>query len=273
MTAPVNLRFRVLPSSSLQGSFRTPGDKSISHRSIMLGALAEGVTEICGFLEGEDSLATLKAFQLMGVTIEGPEQGKVRVHGVGLRGLKAPQQDLYLGNSGTSMRLLCGLLAAQSFPSVLSGDESLSSRPMCRVTDPLALMGACIESSEDGTAPLRITPVARLQPVHYDMPMASAQVKSCLLLAGLYAQGETCVSEPGVTRDHTERMLQGMGYAVHSANGSICLKGGGLLQACPIDIPADISSATFFMVGASIAAQADILLQHVGINTTRDGVI
>ena len=267
------IQYRVEAGGVLQGQARVPGDKSISHRSIMLGSLAEGVTEVSGFLEGEDSLATLQAFRDMGVVIEGPDKGQVVVHGVGLQGLKAPAGPLYLGNSGTSMRLLVGILAGQSFDSVLTGDESLSTRPMKRVADPLALMGADIETGEGGTPPLRIRGNRSLQGVDYTLPMASAQVKSCVLLAGLYARGETCVTEPAPTRDHTERMLRGFGYDVKTDGGQVTLNNGGVLQGGPIDVPSDISSATFFMVAASIAEGSDITLSHVGINPTRIGVI
>jgi 3-phosphoshikimate 1-carboxyvinyltransferase len=239
----------------------------------MLGSLAEGETHITGFLEGEDSLATLKAFQAMGVHIEGPQNGRVTVHGVGMHGLQKPQQDLYLGNSGTSMRLMCGLLAGQTFDCVLSGDKSLSGRPMRRVIDPLRKMQAEINAAENGTAPLRITGNRVLQGIEYNLPVASAQVKSCLLLAGLYADGKTCVTEPAPTRDHTERMLQGFGYTLDRHGSQVCLQGGGRLQACSIDVPADISSAAFFMVAASIAADSDLTLEHVGVNPTRTGVI
>ncbi len=265
--------FRVQAGGSLRGQLRVPGDKSISHRSIMLGSLAEGVTRISGFLEGEDSLATLAAFHAMGVRIEGPDNGTVAVHGVGLHGLQAPRQPLELGNSGTSMRLMSGLLAGQPFDSVLTGDASLSGRPMRRVVDPLRSMGARIETTEQGTAPLRIAGGCRLQGIDYAMPVASAQVKSCLLLAGLYAQGSTCVTEPAPTRDHTERMLAGMGYPVQRNGARACITGGGTLHAIDIEIPADISSAAFFLVGASIAPGSDLLLQHVGMNPTRTGVI
>ncbi|MEN8166420.1 MAG: 3-phosphoshikimate 1-carboxyvinyltransferase [Pseudomonadota bacterium] len=268
-----NVSFHVEPGGRLSGTLRVPGDKSISHRSIMLGSLAEGVTKVSGFLEGDDSLATLRAFQRMGVRIEGPEAGRVAIHGVGMHGLKAPAGPLDLGNSGTSMRLLAGLLAGQGFEVTLSGDSSLSSRPMQRVTDPLARMGARVDTAEGGTAPLAIRADNRLKGMDYQLPMASAQVKSCVLLAGLYAQGETCVSEPAPTRDHTERMLEGFGYPIRRAGARVCLTGGGSLRACHIDVPADISSATFFMVGAAIAAGSDVTLEHVGINPTRDGVI
>jgi 3-phosphoshikimate 1-carboxyvinyltransferase len=268
-----SIRFSVQPGGSLSGSLRVPGDKSISHRSIMLGSLANGVTRVSGFLEGEDSLATLKAFRSMGVAIEGPDEGRVVINGVGMHGLQAPDSALDLGNSGTSMRLMSGLLAGQGFDVTLTGDASLSSRPMKRVTDPLAQMGAVIETTEKGTAPLQIKGKASLHGIEYDMPVASAQVKSCLLLAGLYADGETCVTEPAPTRDHTERMLRGFGYEVQREGDRICINGGGQLTACDIDVPADISSAAFFLVGASIAENSDLTLQHVGINPTRDGVI
>ncbi len=265
--------FRVTPGGTLRGEVRVPGDKSISHRAIMLGALAEGDTEVAGFLEGADSLATLGAFRAMGVEIEGPHDGRVRIRGVGVDGLRAPEGPLDVGNAGTAMRLLCGLLAGQRFSSTLVGDASLSRRPMKRVTEPLARMGARVETTSAGTAPLVIHPTEALTAVRYDMPMASAQVKSCLLLAGLYADGETCVSEPAVTRDHTERMLVTFGCPVRSDGATVCVRGGSRLQAAPVEVPADISSAAFFLVGASIAQGADVLLPAVGINPTRIGVL
>jgi 3-phosphoshikimate 1-carboxyvinyltransferase len=264
--------FIIKPHGCLRGTLRVAGDKSISHRAIMLGALAEGITQVSGFLAGEDTLATLAAFQAMGVKIE-RQQNRVKIQGVGLHGLQAPEKPLDLGNSGTSMRLLSGLLAGQTFSVTLTGDASLSKRPMRRVTEPLAQMGAQIQTSANGTPPLRLSPSHGLKAIDYRLPMASAQVKSCVLLAGLYAQGQTCVTEPAPTRDHTERMLRGFGCAVQSDNGKICLRGGGPLTAQPIDVPADISSATFFMVGASIAPDSDITLQHVGINPTRIGAV
>ena len=273
MTSQTNIRFLAKPGGRLSGTIRVPGDKSISHRSIMLGSLAEGVTHVSGFLEGEDSLATLKAFKAMGVEIEGPANGEVTIHGVGMHGLQAPDEPLDLGNSGTSMRLMSGLLAGQGFEVTLIGDESLSKRPMKRVSEPLAKMGAEINSTPKGTAPLVIRPVDGLRGINYDMPVASAQVKSCLLLAGLYADGETQVSEPAPTRDHTERMLRGFGYEVTTEGKQISLQGGGSLKACDIDVPADISSAAFFLVGASIAEGSDLTIEHVGMNPTRDGVI
>jgi 3-phosphoshikimate 1-carboxyvinyltransferase len=265
--------FTLNPGSCLTGRARVPGDKSISHRSIMLGALAEGVTEVSGFLEGEDSLATLNAFRAMGVSITGPDQGRVSVRGVGLHGLRSPNGPLYLGNSGTSMRLLAGLLSGQQFDTVMTGDASLSRRPMKRVTAPLATMGAVIEATAQGTAPLTVRGGRTLRGIEYTLPVASAQVKSCLLLAGLYAQDRTCVTEPAPTRDHTERMLTGFGYPVERQGATACVSGGGRLVATRIDVPADISSAAFFLVGASIAPGSDLLLEHVGINPTRTGVI
>ena len=268
-----NIRFHARSGGALKGRLRVPGDKSISHRSIMLGSLAEGTTHVSGFLEGEDSLATLNAFRQMGVNIEGPENGRVVICGVGMHGLKAPQTPLDLGNSGTSMRLLSGLLAGQGLYLTLTGDASLSSRPMRRVTEPLRLMGARVDTTDAGTAPLHIRPVPSLKAIDYELPVASAQVKSCVLLAGLYADGVTCVTESAPTRDHTERMLQGFGYALQRDGSRVCLKGGGKLIACDIDVPADISSAAFFLVGASIAPGSDLTLEHVGMNPTRDGII
>ena len=257
---------------SLRGNIRVPGDKSISHRSIMLGAIAEGTTYISGFLEGEDALATLNSFKAMGVNIIGPYKGEVSVHGVGMNGLSSPKDPLYLGNSGTSVRLLAGLLSGQNFDTTLVGDDSLSVRPMGRVVDPLTLMGANI-SSKDGLLPLQIKGGDSLTGLNYHLPMASAQVKSAILLAGLYADGKTSITEPAPTRDHTERMLSGFGYTVEKNDSKISIFGGGKLRSCLIDVPADISSAAFFMVAASIVPGSDIVLRHVGINPTRTGVI
>ena len=265
--------FIARPGGQVSGRIRVPGDKSISHRSIMLGSLAEGVTEVEGFLEGEDSLATLQAFRDMGVVIEGPHHGRVTINGVGLHGLKAPPGSLYLGNSGTSMRLLSGLLAGQEFDTVLTGDASLSKRPMGRVAKPLREMGAQIETGDEGRPPLRIKGGSRMMGMDYQMPMASAQVKSCILLAGLYASGATSVTEPAPTRDHTERMLKGFGYPVKVDGDTVTIESGHKLTACRIDVPADISSAAFFMVAASICEGADLTLEHVGINPTRIGII
>ncbi|MDO7926529.1 bifunctional prephenate dehydrogenase/3-phosphoshikimate 1-carboxyvinyltransferase [Pseudomonas sp. KFB-139] len=272
-TSTDDLVFVASPGGRVSGNVRVPGDKSISHRSIMLGSLAEGTTEVEGFLEGEDALATLQAFRDMGVVIEGPHHGRVTIHGVGMRGLKAAPGPIYLGNSGTSMRLLSGLLAAQDFDSTLTGDASLSRRPMSRVVDPLREMGAVIETAADGRPPLTIHGAGKLSGQAYTTPMASAQVKSCLLLAGLYAHGETVVSEPALTRDHTERMLRGFGYPLSVGGNKVSVESGHKLVATRIEVPADISSAAFFMVAASITEGSELLLEHVGVNPTRSGVI
>jgi 3-phosphoshikimate 1-carboxyvinyltransferase len=267
------MRFVVQPGGQLTGEHRVPGDKSMSHRSVMLGSLAEGVTEVAGFLEGEDALRTIAAFRQMGVTIEGPEAGSLKISGVGLHGLMAPQEAIDLGNAGTGMRLFAGILAGQDFDCELVGDASLMQRPMGRVINPLSKMGARIDSLSQGRPPLVISGGQSLQGIHYDLPIASAQVKSCVLLAGLYAKGRTSVTEPAPTRDHTERMLNGFGYDVDSTNGVIGLDGGGRLMGTSIDIPADVSSAAFLLVGASIAPGSDVLLKHVGMNPTRVGVL
>ena len=266
------MHFYLEPGGKLSGSIRVPGDKSMSHRSIMLGSIADGVTNVSGFLEGEDALATLAAFRAMGVNITDPEAGRLTIDGVGLRGLNAPDQLMDVGNSGTSIRLMVGLLSGQSFDSIITGDQSLLRRPMARVITPLSQMGALI-SSREGCPPLEVKGGRPLTGMHYDLPVASAQVKSSVLLAGLYASGRTSVTEPAPTRDHTERMLAGFGYQVEKQDGVIGLEGGGTLAGTDIDIPADISSAAFFLVGASIAPGSDLTLEHVGVNPTRDGII
>jgi len=267
------VKYVVQPGGRLSGSHRVPGDKSMSHRAVMLGALAEGATEVTGFLDGDDALATAAAFRDMGVVIEGPTDCRMIIHGAGLQGLAPPSGSVDMGNAGTGMRLLAGILAGQPFDSRLVGDVSLMKRPMGRVIEPLAKMGAVIESGSGGVPPLQIRGGQALHGIHYDLPMASAQVKSCILLAGLFAEGRTSVTEPAPTRDHTERMLRGFGYPVDRVNGVIGLDGGGGLTATQIDIPADVSSAAFFIVGASIAPGSDIVLRHVGMNPTRIGVI
>ena len=266
------IQYIVQPGGKLIGTIRVPGDKSISHRAIMLGAIADGVTEVTGFLEGEDALATLSAFRKMGVMIEGPKNGCITVHGVGMHGLSLPTDTLDLGNSGTSIRLLCGLLAGQKFNTILKGDDSLAKRPMGRVIDPLVEMGAVI-GSDKGKVPLYVQGGKDLSAITYELPMASAQVKSCLLFAGMYAKGKTIITEPAPTRDHSERMLTGMGYPIQVDGNKVTIEGGGKLTATEIDVPSDISSATFFIVGATIAKGSDITLKHVGINPTRTGVI
>lgn len=266
------LTFQVQPGGALRGTRRVPGDKSISHRAVMFGALAEGITLVGGFLDGEDCLRTMKAFEAMGVRIDRTDATSLRVHGVGLRGLRAPVQPLDLGNSGTSMRLMAGLLSGQDFATTLTGDESLSRRPMKRIIEPLAQMGARIDA-QDGHAPLRIQPVAGLKGISYRSPVSSAQVKSGVLLAGLYAQGRTEVFEPQPSRDHTERMLRAFGVALEAEPGRAALRGGQALKAGVIEVPADISSAAFFLVGAAITPGSDLTLSGVGINPTRAGLL
>jgi len=267
-----NVRMRVAPAGPLRGELRVPGDKSISHRAVMLGAIAAGTSRINGFLAGEDTLATLRAFRQMGVTIDRPEATTLVIHGAGREGLRAAPGPLDLGNSGTSARLLTGLLAGQEFDSEIIGDASLMQRPMGRVVEPLRLMGAELSCTEAGTLPLRIRGGAKLQGIEFAMPVASAQVKSALLLAGLYADGETCVSEPAPTRDHTERMLRMFGVDVRAGGSRICVNRQPL-RATDVRVPADISSAAFFLVAASIIPDSDLLLTGVGINPTRAAVI
>ena len=257
---------------ALQGSVRVPGDKSVSHRALMLGALADGISHIRGFLEGEDTRATAAVLQQLGVRIETPDDGERRVHGVGLHGLRGTTHPLDCGNAGTGMRLLAGLLAGQAFDSTLIGDESLSKRPMCRVTDPLALMGARIDSQE-GLPPLHVHGKQPLHGIQYTLPVASAQVKSALLLAGLYAQGETEVIEPHPTRDYTERMLAAFGWPIDFAPGRARLGGGHVLRATDVDVPADFSSAAFFLVAASIVPGSELRLPSVGLNPRRTGLL
>ncbi len=265
-------RFLCTPGGPLRGELRVPGDKSISHRAVMLASIAAGTSRVGGFLLGEDSLDTMRAFRQMGVEIE-RDGDHLTIHGRGMRGLQAPAGDLYLGNSGTAMRLLLGLLAGQRFDSRLTGDASLSGRPMARVIEPLRSMGARIESAPGDRAPLQIRGNAELRAIDYPLPIASAQVKSCLLLAGLYARGEMRIHEPAPSRDHSERMLRAFGCELEIADGTISMAGGQSLSATDIDVPADISSAAFFMVAASIAPHSELTLQQVGVNPTRTGVI
>ncbi|OGT84945.1 MAG: 3-phosphoshikimate 1-carboxyvinyltransferase [Gammaproteobacteria bacterium RIFCSPLOWO2_02_FULL_61_13] len=267
-----NVRMQVAPAGPLRGELLVPGDKSISHRAVMLGAIATGRSRISGFLAGEDTLATMRAFQQMGVRIDRREDTALEIHGVGRDGLRAAHGPLDLGNSGTSARLLSGLLAGQAFDSEIIGDASLMQRPMGRVVDPLRLMGAELSCTAAGTLPLKIRGGARLHGVEFALPVASAQVKSALLLAGLYAEGDTCVMEPAPTRDHTERMLRMFGVEVRSGDGRICVNRQPLC-ATDIQVPADISSAAFFLVAASIVPGSDLVLKGVGINPTRAAVI
>ena len=257
----------------LRGSLRIPGDKSISHRAVMFAALADGVSTIDGFLEGEDTRATAAIFARMGVRIETPSASRRIVHGVGVDGLQAPDGPLDCGNAGTGMRLLAGLLAAQPFDSVLVGDASLSKRPMRRVTTPLALMGARIDTRDDGTPPLHIHGGQALAGIDYALPVASAQVKSAVLLAGLYAHGETSVTEPHPTRDYTERMLSAFGVQIDFSPGLARLRGGQRLRATDVAVPADFSSAAFFLVAASIVPGSELRLCAVGLNPRRTGLL
>ncbi|HET7843444.1 MAG TPA: 3-phosphoshikimate 1-carboxyvinyltransferase, partial [Xanthomonadales bacterium] len=256
----------------LRGRIRVPGDKSISHRSMMLGSLASGVTEVEGFLEGEDTRATAAAFRAMGVRIEG-EGGRRTVFGAGQGGLKAPAQPLDLGNSGTGMRLMAGILAAQRFHSTLVGDESLSRRPMKRVVEPLRRMGASIATKEGGLAPLAFAPVDALKAIDHVTDVPSAQVKSCVLLAGLNASGTTRVREAHPTRDHSERMLRAFGADVRTHDGWIEIDGGATLEGARIVVPGDFSSAAFFLVAASIVPGSDLVVEGVGVNPLRTGLL
>lgn len=260
------------PAGPLHGEIRVAGDKSISHRAIMLAAIAEGTSRITGFLEGEDTRATARAFAQMGVRIEAPRPNERIVHGVGLHGLRAPNGDIDCGNAGTGMRLLAGLLAGQGFDSVLTGDESLSKRPMRRVIEPLVRMGAGIESN-DGLPPLRIAGRRPLHGIDYELPVASAQVKSAILLAGLHAQDETTVREPHPTRDYTERLLAAFGWPVEYAPGLARLSGGHRLRATDVEVPADFSSAAFFIVAAMLVPKSEIVLKDVGMNPRRTGLL
>lgn len=266
------MQFVVHPGSVQDAAVAVPGDKSISHRAVMLGGVASGATHISGFLNGDDCLATLAAMESMGVRTEQHDSTTLTVHGAGLHGLRAPAGDLDMGNSGTAMRLMTGLLAGQGFDSRLVGDESLTSRPMRRIITPLEAMGALI-GSRDGRPPLDVRGGRSLQAIHYDLPVASAQVKSAVLLAGLYADGVTSVTEPAVTRDHTERMLTAMGVDVRREEGRIAIEGGQALTGRSVEVPGDLSSAAFVMLGACISDSASVLIRNVGINPTRTGVI
>jgi 3-phosphoshikimate 1-carboxyvinyltransferase len=262
----------VTPAAEVSGVLRVPGDKSISHRALMLGAIADGATRITGFLAGQDCLATLAALQSMGVVIDRPEVTTVQVKGAGLHGLQAPAGPLDMGNSGTAMRLFAGLLAGQAFDTELVGDASLSRRPMGRVAEPLRAMGARIDT-DDGRPPLQITGGRQLRGIDYVLPVASAQVKSALLLAGLYASGPTRVHEPVVTRDHTERMLRQFGVDVHAAGDAVSIRGGAVLRGCPVAVPGDLSSAAFFLLAGCIAKGGGLVIENVGLNPTRTGVL
>ena len=258
--------------TGLRGTIRVPGDKSISHRAVMFGALAEGTTTIHGFLKGADCLSTIGCFRAMGIDIEEKNE-QIYVHGKGLHGLSAPAGTLDVGNSGTTTRLISGILAGQPFSTELSGDASLNSRPMNRIITPLTMMGAEIMSKHgNGCAPLLIHG-RPLSAIHYNSPVASAQVKSCVLLAGLYANGETSVTEPALSRDHTERMLRAFGADVRSEGNTCTITPPETLHGQHIEVPGDISSAAFFVVAALITPNSEILIRNVGINPTRAGIL
>jgi 3-phosphoshikimate 1-carboxyvinyltransferase len=267
------INYCISPSGKLSGRIHVPGDKSISHRALMLSAIAEGQSRITGFLNGEDTMATMAAFRAMGVEFQLSSENEVIVDGVGMNGLLTPATELNLGNSGTSVRLLSGLLSGLGIECELVGDDSLMSRPMRRIVNPLQKMHALINCSKDGTLPIHIKDGASLTAIDFEMPVASAQLKSSLLLAALSANGRTCIHEPVATRDHTERMLMQFGYQVERAEKTIALEGGGSLQGTTIEVPADISSAAFFIVGACIAEGSDIIIENIGVNPNRDAVI
>ncbi|MGB6486096.1 MAG: 3-phosphoshikimate 1-carboxyvinyltransferase [Steroidobacteraceae bacterium] len=271
-TAGTGARYRVQPGGEVAGELTVPGDKSISHRALMLGGIAEGETEITGFLAGEDCLATLRALQALGVRIERPEPQRVRVSGRGMEGLTAAAMPLDMGNAGTAMRLFMGLLAPQAFDSTLIGDESLMRRPMERVAVPLRLMGADI-TTQEGRPPVRIHGTPKLRALDYALPVASAQVKSAVLLAGLRAFGRTRVTEPAPSRDHTERMLSAFGVEVLREGATVAVEGGQRLSGRPVAVPADFSSAAFFLVAGCLAAERGLLLRNVGVNPTRTGLL
>jgi len=263
----------VVPAERLLGEIQVPGDKSISHRSIMIGSLAEGTTMVHGFLQGEDNYATLKAFRSMGVQIDELTDGRLQISGNGLHGLREPGDVIDCGNSGTTMRLLTGLLSGQSFFSVLTGDRYLRKRPMKRVVGPLSTMGARIWGRNGGElAPLAIQG-GGLNGVSFDSPIASAQIKSALLLAGLYAKGETIVREPHLSRDHSERMLRYFGADIRPFSGGVTIAPQPRLRAAEVFVPGDISSAAFFLVAALIVPDSELLIRNVGVNPTRSGII
>ncbi len=262
----------ITKSRSLRGEIQIPGDKSISHRGIMLGALARGTTKITNFLQGADCLSTIRCFRQMGIEVENSCK-EVLVHGKGLHGLSAPHQILDAGNSGTTVRLLSGILAAQNFPSTITGDASIQKRPMKRVMDPLTQMGACIESqNQNGCAPLNIHGT-QLKGIHYQSPVSSAQVKSCVLLAGLYADQKTSVTEPTVSRDHSERMLSYLGAEVAVQGTTVTIEPEPELNARNIQVPGDISSAAYFIAAGLLVPGSQILIKNVGINPTRSGIL
>lgn len=256
----------------LKGEITVPGDKSISHRSIMLGSIASGITEVHGFLNGADCISSMNCFRQMGVEID-YDGSIVTIHGNGLHGLKAPADTLDVGNSGTTTRLMSGILAAQNFSSRVIGDDSICKRPMKRIITPLAMMGADITSERGNDCAPLIINGRKLKGIHYDSPVASAQVKSCVLLAGLYADGETSVTEPYVSRNHTELMLNAFGGSCTTLGTTATVTSDPVLTGQKIVVPGDISSAAYFLVAGLIAENSEITIKNVGINPTRDGII
>lgn len=256
----------------LKGEITVPGDKSISHRSIMLGSIASGITEVHGFLNGADCISSMNCFRQMGVDID-YDGSIVTIHGNGLHGLKAPADTLDVGNSGTTTRLMSGILAAQNFSSRVIGDDSICRRPMKRIITPLAMMGADITSERGNDCAPLIINGRKLKGIHYDSPVASAQVKSCVLLAGLYADGETSVTEPYVSRNHTELMLNAFGGSCTTLGTTATVTSDPVLTGQKIVVPGDISSAAYFLVAGLITENSEITIKNVGINPTRDGII
>ena len=272
MSLKGNTNFRIEPSSSIVGKVNIPGDKSISHRAIILAAIADGESRIKNFLQGEDTLATIRVFQKMGVNIKN-DGDIIIVKGVGLHGLRAENPTLDFGNSGTSVRLLSGLLSAQNFSSQLIGDESLMKRPMSRIINPLQKMNAKINCTDLGTLPIKIEGGQKIEGIEYELPIFSAQLKSCLLLAGLYAEGTTKIIENMATRDHTERMLANFSHSVIKKGNQISIKKADRLIGCEIIVPGDFSSAAYFIVAAILTPNSNIILENVGVNPTRNAMI
>jgi 3-phosphoshikimate 1-carboxyvinyltransferase len=272
VSAAPRRRWRVAPGGTVAGTLTVPGDKSISHRALMLGALARGETHIAGFLDGEDCLATMRALGALGVRIERPQATEVRIHGRGAAALSAAAAPLDMGNAGTAMRLMMGLLAPQTFDATLIGDASLMRRPMERVAEPLRRMGARIDT-HSGRPPVVIHGTPQLHGIEYTLPVASAQVKSALLLAGLAARGRTRLTEPAPSRDHTERMLRAFGVQLEQHGGMVVLEGEQSLRATALEVPADFSSAAFFLVAGALAAERPLRLTRIGVNPTRTGLL
>ncbi len=272
MSLKGNTNFRIEPSNSIIGKVNIPGDKSISHRAIILAAIADGESRIKNFLQGEDTLATIRVFQKMGVNIKN-DGDIIIVKGVGLHGLRAENPTFDFGNSGTSVRLLSGLLSAQNFSSQLIGDESLMKRPMFRIINPLQKMNAKINCTDLGTLPIKIEGGQKIEGIEYELPIFSAQLKSCLLLAGLYAKGTTKIIENTATRDHTERMLANFSHSVIKKGNQISIKKANRLIGCEIIVPGDFSSAAYFIVAAILTPNSNIILENVGVNPTRNAMI